>query len=164
MRVLEKASSSFKNISSINGIAGAIMGIPIDAIMGQKTNAMVIREIGEGFGSYIETEVNKQLNSIIGFAAGGQIPSVNPYDIKSKNIGKRIGANISMAFAAALTFRINEILGELRMQSGKKGSNQTSPPGPPLTPEDIESSTEIFEGSGAERVWNFFKGKGLSVV
>lgn len=164
MRVLEKASSSFKNVSSINGIAGAIMGIPIDAIMGQKTNTMVIREIGEGFGSYIEREVNKQLNSIVGFAAGGQIPRSNLSDAKSKNIGKRIGANISMAFASALTFRINEILGELRMQSGKKGSNQTSPPGPPLTPEDIESSTEIFEGSGAERVWNFFKGKGLSDV
>lgn len=159
--VLETTSESLKKVPALNGSMGALLGLPLDLVMGQKPDANVFKKIGYGFGSLIQSSIDAETSNtisniqkeIVGLAEGGAIPRTLS---SGENIGMKIGERIARTLEAMMNAKVSETLQAIRQQFSKAditgaGPGALDPTGP-----------DVFHGMGAERMWNFFKNKGLS--
>ena len=163
LRALTKSSADLKGMKSMQGVAGGMFGAGIDMALGQKPDKKLSDSLGNMFGSVIGAAINAELDSSfndisrsIAMANGGVVPSRNIGS--GMSIGERIGRYISNAFSIALESSASRVLQnlnrELNLEGGTPGSFPTGPGGGP----------DVFHGMGAERMWNFFKNKGLSDI
>lgn len=162
---------ALKNISEImnknrDPLFGGIMVATSNLPLGQKPDPSLGLEIKNNFATLIDNaiaaqsskEVNQIQRSIVAAAEGGVIPASRTLRT-GPSIGEQLGAAISRSFQNALNSRTNEIFQSLRREMGLKGEEPlmgTTPGGGP------EDGPDVFHGMGPERMWNFFKNKGLS--
>ena len=155
--VLETTSENLKKIP----LLGGVMGASLDLAMGQKPDPNVFKRIGYGFGWLIQNAINAETvasigniqKEIVGLAGGGAVPRTLS---TGENIGMKIGESIAKTLEAMVNSKVTETLQAIRQQFGKE-DNTGAGPGP-LDP----TGPDVFHGMGAERMWNFFKNKGLS--
>jgi hypothetical protein len=163
LRALRKSSEDAKKIKSINGLVGSMFGAGIDMALGQKPDKNLSRNIGNIFGSVISSAIDMELNKSFGdisktiaMAGGGVVPSREIG--RQLSIGERIGRFISRALAISIESSATRILQNLRNEMNLEGDGTGDGPGPG----DGDGGPDVFYGTGAERMWNFFKNKGLS--
>jgi F0F1-type ATP synthase assembly protein I len=162
LRALKRSSEDVKKMRSINGLAGAMFGAGIDMTLGQKPDKKLARSIGDVFGSVVENAVNMELNNSFGdisktiaMANGGSVPTKQLGS--GLSIGERIGRFISNALAISIESSASRIIQNLNSELNLEGGPAGSPPGT-----GGDGGPDVFHGRGAERMWNFFKNKGLS--
>ena len=164
---------ALKNISEImnrnrDPLFGGIMVATSNLPLGQKPDPLLGQEIKNNFASLIDNaiaaqsskEVNQIQRSIVAAAEGGVIPASRTLRT-GPTIGEQLGAAISRSFQNALNSRTNEIFQSLKREMGLKGDEPTMDTAPGG---DSEGGQDVFHGMGAERMWNFFKNKGLSDI
>lgn len=166
LRALKKSSEDVKRMRSLNGLSGAMFGAGIDMALGQKPDRKLATSIGNMFGSVVQNAIDSELNSsfnditkTFAMANGGVVPSREIG--KGLNIGEKIGKFISNALAVSIDSSVNRVFQnlnkELNLEGGGGLGGPTGPTGPGGGP-------DVFHGRGAERMWNFFKNKGLSDI
>jgi len=166
LRALKKSSEDVKKIKSLGGLPAAMFGAGIDMSLGQRPDKNLANSLGGIFGSVIQSAVDAELNSSfgdisksLGMSNGGVVPS---REIGNKlSIGERVGKFISKALAISIESSAAKILQNLNREmqlegapAGEGGGGDGSGPG--------GAGPDVFHGMGAERMWNFFKNKGLS--
>ena len=155
--VLETTSESLKKVP----LLGGVMGASLDLVMGQKPDTNVFKKIGYGFGALVQNAIDAETSNtigniqkeIIGLAGGGAVPRTLS---TGQSIGMQIGERLGKTLEAMMNSKVSETLQAIRQQFGKAdiigaGPGALEPSGP-----------DVFHGMGAERMWNFFKNKGLS--
>jgi hypothetical protein len=155
--VLETTSKNLKEIP----LLGGIMGASLDLVMGQKPDAGVFKKIGYGFGALVQNAIDAETSNtigniqkeIVGLAGGGSVPRTLS---SSENIGMKIGQQLAKTFEVMMNAKVSETLQAIRQQFSKADMTGVGPG--PLDP----TGPDVFHGMGAERMWNFFKNKGLS--
>ena len=156
--VLETTSESLKKVP----LLGGVMGASLDLVMGQKPDAGVFKKIGYGFGALIQNAIDAETSNtigniqkeIVGLAGGGAVPRTLS---SGGSIGMKIGEQLAKSLEVMMNAKVSETLQAIRQQFGKEGMGIGVGPGP-LDP----TGPDVFHGMGAERMWNFFKNKGLS--
>jgi hypothetical protein len=132
--------------------------------MGQKPDASVFRRIGYGFGALVQNAIDAETSNtigniqkeIIGLAGGGVIPRTLS---TGQSIGMQIGERLGKTLEVMMNVKVSETLQAIRQQFGKEGFGL----GPGGGPGPLDSTgPDVFHGMGAERMWNFFKNKGLN--
>jgi hypothetical protein len=147
LRALKKSSEDLKEMKSMHGIVGGMLGAGIDMALGQKPDKKLANSLGSMFGSVIEASVNAELNSsfndiskAIAMASGGVVPS---REIGARmSVGERIGKYISNAFSIALESSATRVLQNLNQEVNREGSSYTPTPttSNQYTPRNIPSS------------------------
>lgn len=155
--VLETTSESLKKVP----LLGGVMGASLDLAMGQKPDAGVFKKIGYGFGALVQNAIDAETSNtigniqkeLVGLAGGGSVPRTLS---SSENIGMKIGQQLAKTFEVMMNAKVSETLQAIRQQFSKADMTGVGPG--PLDP----TGPDVFHGMGAERMWNFFKNKGLS--
>ncbi len=167
LRALKKSSEEVKKVRSLNGLSGAMFGAGIDMALGQKPDKKLAYSLGNMFGSVVQTAIDSELNSsfndiskTLAMANGGVVPSREIG--RQLSIGERIGKFISSALAISIESSASRILQNLNKELNLDGG----PPGDIGLggPDSEGGGPDVFHGMGAERMWNFFKNKGLSDI
>lgn len=155
--VLETTSESLKKVP----LLGGVMGASLDLAMGQKPDAGVFKKIGYGFGALVQNAIDAETSNtigniqkeIVGLAGGGAVPRTLT---TGQSIGMQIGERLGKTLEVMMNSKVSETLQAIRQQFGKADMTGVGPG--PLDP----TGPDVFHGMGAERMWNFFKNKGLS--
>ena len=155
--VLETTSESLKKVP----LLGGVMGASLDLVMGQKPDAGVFKKIGYGFGALIQNAIDAETSNtigniqkeIVGLAGGGAVPRTLS---SGGSIGMKIGEQLAKSLEVMMNAKVSETLQSIRQQFSKADMTGVGPG--PLDP----TGPDVFHGMGAERMWNFFKNKGLS--
>ncbi len=162
LRALKKSSEDVKRMRSLNGLSGAMFGAGIDMALGQKPDKKLATSLGGMFGSVIQTAIDAEMNNsfnditkTLAMANGGVVPSREIG--RGLSIGEKIGKFISNALAVSIEGSASKILQNLNRELNLEGGPPGGEPGG-----GEEGGPDVFHGMGAERMWNFFKNKGLS--
>ena len=135
IKVLDEATK-IRNVGTLDGIFGSVMGAPVDAILGQKTNEQVVRSVGNTFGAYVESLVNTEIDN------------ANRTGTMKSNLGKKIGQSISQSLSSSMNNYINDIIDELKKQMKVM---KTPGPGPGPGEEEIPTpGARLRGGSNAQ--------------
>jgi len=156
-------SKSLKGES--NSLAKGILGLVssgVDMTLGQKPDQKLFESFFKSIGYVADTlaqqRMKTNINSLIrGFAEGGSIPSREFKSSFVSNTGELLSKLIGPTIDQRIEEAMQKIEKELLLKGGSSsgggggGGNDGGADGP-----------DVFHGMGAERMWNFFKNKGLS--
>jgi hypothetical protein len=124
LRALVKTSNDLKQMRSLNGLPAAMFSAGVDMTLGQKPNKDLPNQIGNTFGSIVESSINAELSSLFGqisktltLAEGGSITAQRKLDEGGvNNIGKKIGGKISSILSIALNSSATKIFNNLNQE------------------------------------------------
>jgi len=138
IKLLKKASRAVKkNDNVLNGLPAAMFGAGIDMTLGQKPDKNLSIDIGNMFGSIIQTSVNSEISklftdvsSILTRAEGGTIPESRNLKLNNSNldIGKKVGNEISQKLISSINSSVNDVFQSLNREFGIKDKEDASPP------------------------------------
>jgi len=133
LRALVKTSNDLKQIKSLNGLPAAMFSAGVDMTLGQKPNKDLPNQIGNTFGSIVESSINAELSSLFGqisktltLAEGGYITPSRTLDESgvnniSKKVGGRIASILSIALNSSATKIFNNLNQEFNLREGGGG-------------------------------------------
>ena len=124
VKLLKKASKAVKkNDNVLNGFPAAMFGAGIDMTLGQKPDKNLSVDIGNMFGSVIQTSVNSEVSklftdvsSILTRAEGGTIPSSRNLKVNNLDIGKKVGNEISQQLISSINSSFTDVLQNLNRE------------------------------------------------
>jgi len=124
IKLLKKASKAVKkNDNVLNGLPAAMFGAGIDMTLGQKPDKNLSVDIGNMFGSVIQTSVNSEISklftdvsSILTRAEGGTIPSSRNLKLDNLDIGKKVGNEISQKLISSINSSFTDVLQNLNRE------------------------------------------------
>lgn len=133
LRALKNSSKEVKKIRALEGLPGAMFGAGIDLALGQKPDKNLSRDLGNIFGSVIQSAVDSEVNAsflniseTLGMANGGFVPSTR--EIRSnmslgERIGKRISSILTLSIQSATESVMNNLNRELKMKGTSPGES-----------------------------------------
>ena len=149
VRLLKRASRAVKkNDNVLNGLPAAMFGAGIDMTLGQKPDKNLSVDIGNMFGSVIQTSVNSEISklftdvsSILTRAEGGTIPASRNLKLDNLDIGKKVGNEISQKLISSINSSFSDVLQNLNREFRVKDQDDGGIT-PDVGPSNIQVSSD----------------------
>ena len=149
VKLLKKISKAVKKDDAIlNGLPAAMFGAGIDMTLGQRPDKNLPVDIGNMFGSLIQTSVNTEISkvftdvsTILTRAEGGEIPSSRNIKLDNLDIGRKVGNQISQKLATSINSSFTNILQNFNREFSIKES------GDPLNTDPGQSNLQVSSNS-----------------
>ncbi len=133
VRLLKKISNAVKkNDNILNGLPAAMFGAGIDMTLGQKPDKNLSVDVGNMFGSLIQTSVNSEVSklfvdvsNILTRAEGGTIPSSRNLKLDNLDIGKKVGNEISQKLISSINSSFTDIYQNLNKEFSIKEAKES---------------------------------------
>jgi len=152
LRALIKTSNDLKQMKSLNGFPAAMFSAGVDMTLGQKPSKDLPNQIGNTFGSIVESSINAELSSLFGqisktltLAEGGSITAPRKLNEGGvNNIGKKIGSKIASTLSIAINSSATKIFNNLNQEFNlrQNGDGGSGPDSPPIEPGNIKVSSD----------------------